>query len=123
MKHDPTGRVAVNTCETGLAVVAGEITTSAHVNYDQLVRDTIRDVATTARSMATTAARARDVHGKASSRRILHGCGYRWSGDQGLMFGFACDETEELMPMPSSLPTAHATPRRCSQATKLIFSA
>src|SRR3989475_7505232 len=102
---DPTSRVACETLvTTGLAIVAGEITTNAVIDYQEVVRSTIKEVGYNRGKYgfdAETCAVLSSIHSQ--SPDIAQGVDTGGAGDQGLMFGFACTETEELMPMPIML--------------------
>ena len=118
MEQDPTGRVA---CEvlvtTGVCVVAGEITTRAHLDIPQLARETIREIGYTDACYGfdwQTCGILNMV--QRQSPDIAMGVDVGGAGDQGLMFGYACDETPELMPLPIMM--AHKLVRRLSEVRR-----
>jgi S-adenosylmethionine synthetase len=118
LAQDPVARVACETLvTTGLAIVAGEITTNCYVDFQRVVRDTIKDVGYTRAKYgfdSETCAVLSTIHGQ--SPDIAQGVDPGGAGDQGLMFGYACTETEELMPLPIML--AHKLGKGLSRARR-----
>ncbi|MDX1663929.1 MAG: methionine adenosyltransferase [Candidatus Promineifilaceae bacterium] len=134
LEQDPTGRVACETAtKTGFVMIMGEVTTEAFVNADELVRRVLLDIgydssekgfdgntcgvqvaiASQSPDIAQGVNRALEYRSNGDEEAAINAIG---AGDQGMMFGFACDETDVLMPLPIHL--AHGLTRRLTEVRK-----
>ena len=118
LRQDPTGRVACETFVTmGLIIVGGEITTNSYVDVIKIARNVVKDIGYTHHKYGMdyqTCAVLNAIHSQ--SPDIAKGVDTGGAGDQGLMFGNACDETPELMPLPIML--AHKLVKRMTDLRK-----
>ncbi|MBP6880318.1 methionine adenosyltransferase [Candidatus Saccharibacteria bacterium] len=114
LAQDPQARVAIETAVKDRVMIFGELTTSADIDYEKIVRSEVKRLGYTNPDWGFTDKSPIEVHVNQQSPQIAEGVGEVGAGDQGMMFGYACDHTENYMPLPITL--AHEITKKIDKA-------